>query len=88
MFVYQKINYTNRIGQMVGNAVIQNFGPDFIYKKYHRLQNKFCQEMNLKASDTVLFGLGGEDYNHYNRGGQQNRVCLTTLYEKKMGESK
>jgi len=77
MFVYDKINYNNRLSAQLGIELIQNFSPDYIPKKYKSLQVDFSSELNLNLSNTVLFGLDTQNlYPAYNRGSDVNRLSF------------
>jgi hypothetical protein len=82
MFVYNKINYNNRLSAKLGLELINKYSPDYTYNKYVLQQQVLCNDLNIKQSNTVLFGL---DYNNtypeYNRGGTINRLGLHKHYE-------
>tara|TARA_B110000503_G_scaffold24454_1_gene38578 strand:+ start:4070 stop:4948 length:879 start_codon:yes stop_codon:yes gene_type:complete len=82
MFVYDKINYNNRLSAKMGLELIKNYSPDYTYNKYVLPQHALCNDLNITPSNTVLFGL---DYNNvypeYNRGGIINRLGLHRHYE-------
>lgn len=77
MFVYDKINYNNRLGARIGIELCNFFGPDFIYEKYNVKQRELCHQLDVIPSKSVIFGL---DYNNkypeYNRGTETNRLSL------------
>lgn len=75
-FVYQKINYVNRLGPVLGIRYLDAFSPDYIVEKYKSTQEKFCKELDVTQSKTVLFGLGKKDWEEYNRGGTENRLSF------------
>ena len=82
MFVYDKINYNNRIGAKLGIELIKKYGPDYIYNKYVDQQRKLCNELNIIPSNTILFGLDNNNlYPEYNRGGDINRLGLFKHYD-------
>jgi hypothetical protein len=76
LFVYQKGNYTNRIGAYLGNVFLNEYGPDYIVNKYKHKQEEFCKILEVCPSDTVSFGLGGSKWSEYNRGTDTNRLGL------------
>lgn len=83
MLVYNKINYNNRLGAHLGLALIQNFSPDYIYKKYYTKQKLFCKLLNLESSKTITFGLDKNNiYPEYNRGSNVNRLSFYKHYTK------
>jgi len=83
MFVYHKINYNNKIGALIGMEYFKRFSPDYIPQKYIDKQQEFCNILNVEPSDTVLFGIDyNNKYNHYNRGGNSNRLSFHKQYIK------
>ena len=76
MFVYHKISYNNRIGASLGMKFLENFTPDYISSKYILKQLDFCKRLSLTATKTVLFGIGGDEWSKYNRGGPTNRLSF------------
>jgi UDP-N-acetyl-D-glucosamine dehydrogenase len=47
--------------------------------------SKFCDQLKVDCSNTVLFGLGGQSFSAYNRGGATNRLCFSKyLYDAKL----
>lgn len=82
--IYRKTEYENRWGAALGYSLIDNYGIDYNYQTYGHWQKYKCQELNIKASPTVLFGLGGEEWEAYNRGGLYNRLYLGGLYERQI----
>lgn len=81
IFVYNKMNYTNRLGAKIGLSFIENFDPEFVYLKYRDKQEFCCQMLNLQPSNTVIFGIDSNNaFDDYNRGTNTNRLSLNTLY--------
>lgn len=80
---FNQHNMVNHHSLQIATHLIQTFPVDHTYAKYRKKQEKFCNEMQLTVSDTVLFGLGGKGYEKYNRGNEWNRICLSGLYENK-----
>jgi hypothetical protein len=39
-------------------------------------QLDFCNVLSVKPTKTVLFGIGGEEWNQYNRGSTTNRLSF------------
>jgi histidinol-phosphate/aromatic aminotransferase/cobyric acid decarboxylase-like protein len=83
LLVYHRSQYVNRLGAAVGLALIQNQSPDSTYIKWRLQQIKFCSEMQLEASDTVIFGIDrNHRYDQYNRGSvDTNRICFSRHFE-------
>ena len=76
LFVYHKINYNNKLGASLGLKFIDNFSPDYIPNKYRNKQLNFCQALDVTPSNTILFGIGGDEWQRYNRGGTTNRLSF------------
>lgn len=76
LFVYHKINYNNKIGAALGLKFINTFPPDYIPNKYRYKQLNFCKLLGVEPSNTVLFGIGKNGWEKYNRGGDTNRLSF------------
>ena len=58
--------------------IMRKFDLSYIYDKYKDLQVDICNNSNLRASETVIFGLStDEKYKEFNRSGIINRICLS-----------
>lgn len=76
LFVYNKSGYTNRLAASIGIDYINRFSPDYIVNKYKNKQIAICKKLNLNPSNTVLFGIGGSQWQEYNRDRDTNRLGL------------
>ena len=76
LFVLNKTNYTNRIGAGIGLALIEQYGPDYIANVYRSIQQSFCNQLQAEPSHCVIFGLGDQRWQQYNRGTTTNRLSL------------
>lgn len=76
LLVVKKINYNNRISARIGLELLKNFTPDYIFNKYREHQKAMCSYLEVTASDTVLFGLGDNKWQIYNRGAKTNRLSF------------
>lgn len=82
MFVYNKINYNNRISAGLAIQLFETFGPDYIYDKYNFQQRVLCERLFVIPSNTVIFGIDTNNrYPEYNRGSDTNRLGLYKYYE-------
>lgn len=82
MFVYEKINYNNRLAANLGLNLIKKYDPDYIYHKYIVKQKNLCFILGLVPSKTILFGLDYDNrYPEYSRGTSVNRLGLYKHYE-------
>jgi hypothetical protein len=79
--IYHKTNYQNKWGAALGNELIKNYSIDYNVECYKHWQKFKCNDLNLVPSKTILFGLGGNEWKQYNRGGLCNRLYLGGLYE-------
>lgn len=85
--IYNKNNYTNRLGCSVGNKILKSFPPDFNYNTYYETQEKFCKILKIEKSKCVFFGTSKTNFQEYNRGIEENRLCFSKyLYYKKLPE--
>ena len=75
-FVNHKSRYVNRIACGLGQALIDRVSPDWVYQQYQTQQLEFCNTLGIESSQCVILGLGGEDWQHYNRGGPTNRLSF------------
>lgn len=76
LFVVNKSGYVNRIGAELGLEYISKFSPDYITMCYKEKQETMCKYLGIAQSNTVLFGIGGDVWNEYNRGNSTNRLSL------------
>jgi len=79
LFVTNKIGYINRVGPQLGLGLISKFGPDYIFNKYRQQQLELCLQYKVNPSDTVLFGIGGDEWKEYNRGTSTNRLSFNKI---------
>lgn len=83
LFFLQKLGLVNRASAYIGLKLIKKFNFDYLYKKYEKVQKFYCKKLDVIPSNIVSLALGGEKWKKYNRGGKFNRLCLSSLYEKK-----
>jgi hypothetical protein len=76
LFVLNHGGYVNRLSSSVGLDFINKFSPDYIYNKYKNQQLEFCKFLGVIPSQTVLFGLGGDEWMEYERGSDINRLSF------------
>ena len=73
-----EVNMQNKHSMSLGVHFMKSFSPDWNWETYQTRYEEVCAEKNLVHSDTVIFGLGGEEYKHFNRGiPDNNRVCIS-----------
>jgi len=62
----------------LGTHYMNQFSCDYMWETYGDSYYATCSDLNLQFTDTVIFGLGGEEYHEYNRGVPgNNRVCIS-----------
>ena len=83
LFFLNKLGLVNKLSVYVGLQLIKKFKFDYIYNKYKDKQIFYCRKMKLKPSNVVAIAIGDYNWKIYNRGGDWNRLCLSSLYEKK-----
>ena len=76
LFVTNKIGYVNRASAHIGRKLIKRFSPDYIYNKYRARQLEICNILNVEPSNCVLFGIGDNKWNEYNRDRETNRLSF------------
>jgi hypothetical protein len=73
-----EVDMQNKFSMSLGVHFMKSFSPDWNWETHQENYEKICKEKNLVYTDTVIFGLGGEEYKHFNRGIlHNNRVCLS-----------
>jgi hypothetical protein len=77
--VFNSVEMVNRVSLSIANELIKKYTVDHNWNSYSKMYNKVCEEHNLKATDCIMFGLGGSEYADYNRGTAVNRVCISEL---------
>lgn len=79
LMVYHRSQYVNKLGAAVGLSLLDTQGPDDAFSHWRLQQVKFCNEMQLDPSDTVIFGIDRRHrFDRYNRGSvDTNRICFS-----------
>jgi hypothetical protein len=87
--VFNSVGMINRVSISIAQHLISNYSVDYNWKTYEKYYNLVCNQLNLKKTDCIMFGLGGDEYQDYNRGGSVNRVCVSDIIGEKLnGNSK
>lgn len=82
LMVHNKTNYNNRLGAGVGLDLLRRYSADYNWQTWRDFQEKFCRQLGVEPSRSVIFGLGGPEFLKYNRGGASNRLCFSRyLYQ-------
>ena len=82
MLVHHKTAYVNRVAAGFGIALMNKYSADYNCKRWAPQQQDFCRQLGVEPSNTVIFGLGGDNYSEYNRGGDTNRLCFARYLHK------
>tara|TARA_B100000287_G_scaffold49800_1_gene44125 strand:+ start:705 stop:2087 length:1383 start_codon:yes stop_codon:yes gene_type:complete len=69
----------NHLAAYIGIKLLEEFEPDYAWKRWGDESKKFCKEHNLEQSDCVGFAFGGNEYKEFNRGTEVNRLCISKL---------
>jgi hypothetical protein len=88
------IGYNNNLGAAIGNAVLDNYSPDWIVDQRKQQYPVICNILGLGATNSVNFGIGDSSWNNYSRRellsnyGLKfnpelfvNRICLNKIYQ-------
>lgn len=77
--------YINIQSMALGVAMMTEFEADWTYDQYRLLQIFKCEELGLKPSHSVYFGLDyNNQYPEYSRGGTVNRLCFSRFWDGRM----
>jgi hypothetical protein len=89
LMVHHKTNYNNRLGAGVGIKLLEQYSADHNVDTWQETQESFCKELGVRPSRSVIFGLGGEQFLKYNRGGSSNRLCFSRfLYQGRLPDDR
>jgi len=92
--LHSSIGYNNNLGAYIGNQIIKNYTPDWIYTVRAEQYKIICKVLNLKLTNSVNFGIGDHTWNSYSRKELLksykldydpalfvNRICLNKIYQ-------
>ena len=65
--LHSSIGYNNNLGAYIGNQIIKNYTPDWIYTVRAEQYKIICKVLNLKLTNSVNFGIGDHTWNSYSR---------------------
>ena len=82
--VFNSVEMVNRVSLSIASRLIDTYSVDHNWNTYESAYLEVCAENNLKSTDCIMFGLGGEEYADYNRGTEVNRVCISELIGKRL----
>ena len=79
---YEMNSYLNTHAVNVGHQLIKQYPADYSFNKYRQQQLSFCNMLDIKPSDSFIFGI--DQFNkhpEYNRGGPTNRFCFARHFQ-------
>jgi hypothetical protein len=82
--VFNSVEMVNRVGISIADRLTSEFSIDYNWHAYNEVYKAVCEELELEPTDCVMFGLGGDQYQDYNRGGSVNRVCVSDVIGEKL----
>ena len=85
--VFNSVDMHNRMSLSIANNLIKEFSVDWNWQQYAQIYNNVIEEQGLHPTDCIMFGLGGNKWKEYNRGGSVNRVCISELIGEKINDS-
>ena len=80
--LFNQFHCVAKIAAGVGYELCKRFDIDYNQNTFREKQIKICKELNIKPSDSVLFGLADKNHSEfgdYNRGTEWRRVCISKL---------
>ena len=79
---YEMNSYLNTHAVNVGHQLIKQYPADYSFNKYRQQQLSFCNMLDIKPSDSFIFGIDQfNKYPEYNRGGPTNRFCFAKHFQ-------
>jgi len=92
--LHHSIGYNNNLGAMIGNILLDNFEPDWIYTSRQSKYKTVCQVFGLQPTNSVNFGIGNQSWDRHNRRELLksyqldfdpnlfvNRICVNRVYQ-------
>lgn len=77
--VFNSVDMVNRYSLAIANTYMDNFSIDYPWQTYEQAYKEVCNELNLRETNCIMFGLGDDKWSEYNRGTTVNRVCISDL---------
>lgn len=72
-----KVDYINRFSAFVGNTLLSNFSPDWLYDEYRFRQLSLCEKINVSPSSCVTLATSEDTkWKYLDRGGSVYRLCI------------
>lgn len=82
--VLNHVEMINKPSLSIALALMEKYSIDHNWKTYSQAYRKVCKDLNLSETDCIMFGLGGNEYHHLNRGNSTNRVCISEYIGKEI----
>jgi hypothetical protein len=92
--LHHSMGYNNNVGAMIGNILLDNFAPDWIYNTRQSKYKTVCEVFDLQPTNSVNFGIGDSSWDRYNRRELLksyqldfdpalfvNRICVNRVYQ-------
>jgi hypothetical protein len=76
--------YVPLLAAQIGVLLMEQFSPDYIFTKHRATQEAICRELDLQPTDTIIIGLGGEQYREYSIDAVVNRCCITPIFQQRI----
>lgn len=78
LHAYARDSYLNFNSMKVGIEYMNKFTSDYMFTKYRVKQLQLCKQLSVLPSPVVNLATGvGKQWDHLNRGGPYNRLCLS-----------
>ena len=71
----------------IGLFLMNEFSPDYIFKKYRETQKAVCLKYGLEPTACIHLALGGKEWEYFNRDGVVNRVGIRRAVLKEYKEA-
>lgn len=89
LYAYNENDYVNLYSVNVGHSLIEKFNNNWLYRKYEKLQINACNNLGVRKSDCVIFGLAEKgNFDEYHRGGEINRLCFSRTWDSRINVGK
>jgi hypothetical protein len=73
-----EVGMANVHSMSLGCWFMQKFNNSYNWKKHSDLYYQTCEDLELKPTNTIIFGIGNQTYYKFNRGiNSNNRVCIS-----------
>lgn len=83
-----EVKMQNFFSMSLGIHYMKKFSSDWNWQQYSTKYLQTCQELELKTTDTIIFGISTNNkYAHHNRGIPANhRVCISSLLKENIND--